>query len=307
MNRRHFLTLTAAAIIPSVSLRKKATPSVAFTFDDPKVSPQPLYTQSQIADQMLNALDHAKVKAALCVCGKRIESDEGKALIEKWDNAGHMITNHTYSHINYNLNSTTYDTFVSDITRGESLIRNYKHFAKFLPFPYLKEGDTIAKRDDLRNWMRSNGYRHAYVTIDASDWYIDDRLKAKLNINLQTDLKPYRDFYLEHLWSRSQFYDSIAQKLTGRSVHHTILLHHALVNGLFLGDLIVLYRSKGWHVIDASESFQDPIFALEPKTLPAGESLIWAMAKETDRYDSILRYPGEDSSYEAPKMDKRGL
>ena len=155
--------------------------------------------------------------------------------------------------------------------------------------------------------MKSNGYRAAYVTIDASDWYIDDRLKKKLALDIKADLTPYHDFYLDHLWKRSLFYDNLARELTGRSIHHTILLHHALVNGLFLADLIALYKAKGWNVIDASEAFRDPVFALQPRTLPAGESLIWAMAKETGRFDSILRYPGEDSRYEEPEMDRRRL
>jgi hypothetical protein len=193
------------------------------------------------------------------------------------------------------------------VLKCEAIINSYKNFAKLIRFPYLKEGDTVEKRDGLRKWMHEQNYRAAYVTIDASDWYIDDRLKKRLSSDIHSDLKPYRNFYLDHLWSRSTFYDGLARKLTGRSVHHTILLHHALVNGLFLSDLISLYRSKGWHVVDASEAFRDPIFSLEPKTLPAGESLIWAMAKETGNYESILRYPGEDSKYEEPEMDKRGL
>ena len=38
--------------------------------------------------------------------------------------------------------------------------------------------------------------------------------------------------------------------------------------------------------------------------LPDG---VWALAKETGRFDQLLRYPGEDGEYEAPKMDKLGL
>ena len=41
--------------------------------------------------------------------------------------------------------------------------------------------------------------------------------------------------------------------------------------------------------------------------LPAGESLIWALAKESNKFDRSLRYPGEDGDYEKPKMDALGL
>jgi hypothetical protein len=41
--------------------------------------------------------------------------------------------------------------------------------------------------------------------------------------------------------------------------------------------------------------------------VPAGESLLWALAKETGKFDSLLRYPGEDDVYEKPKLDRLGL
>jgi len=47
--------------------------------------------------------------------------------------------------------------------------------------------------------------------------------------------------------------------------------------------------------------------ASEPKSLPSGQSLVWAVAKERGGYESMLRYPGEDETYEAARMDALGL
>jgi len=63
------------------------------------------------------------------------------------------------------------------------------------------------------------------------------------------------------------------------------------------------FESAGWQWIDASLAFEDEVFRRQPQTLPAGESLVWALAKETGRFDSRLRYPDEDGDYEMPKMD----
>ena len=41
--------------------------------------------------------------------------------------------------------------------------------------------------------------------------------------------------------------------------------------------------------------------------LPSGQSLVWAAAKASGRYEAQLRYPGEDERYEAPKLDALGL
>lgn len=95
--------------------------------------------------------------------------------------------------------------------------------------------------------------------------------------------------------------------MLGRNPKHTLLIHHNLLNALFLDDLIQMFKEKGWKIIDADVAFRDPIFKMTPNTLPAGENLIWALAKQTGRYDSQLRYPGEDESYEKEPMDKLGL
>ena len=109
------------------------------------------------------------------------------------------------------------------------------------------------------------------------------------------------------MWERSLYYDDLSRKVLGRSVKHTILVHYNLLNALFLGDLLDMFKSKGWKMINAQEAFKDPVFQAAPKIVPAGESIIWALAKETGKFDNLLRYPGEDSGYENAKMDKLGL
>jgi len=72
---------------------------------------------------------------------------------------------------------------------------------------------------------------------------------------------------------------------------------------MYLGDLAAMFREKGWRLIDAEYAYRDPLYDLQPKTLPAGESLIWGLAKESARFENELRYPGEDDVYENPRMD----
>jgi len=55
--------------------------------------------------------------------------------------------------------------------------------------------------------------------------------------------------------------------------------------------------------IDAEWAYADPIYEQQPNILPAGESLIWALAKQSGKFEKELRYPEEDDVYENPKMD----
>ncbi len=93
----------------------------------------------------------------------------------------------------------------------------------------------------------------------------------------------------------------------GPSVPRISLLHHSILNALFLPEVFAAFEAAGWEWIDASEAFDDPIFERAPQSLPAGESLVWALAKEAGGFDDRLRYPGEDGTYEAPTMDSLGL
>lgn len=309
MNRREFASLLGCAVVGAATGRAApaAAPRVAITLDDFRWDFIPLLGPERCNRALLEALDAHSVKAALFVRGGYVDNERGRELLSTWDREGHTIANHSYSHLYYPSKRVDFAQFSEDMLRCERVLSGFPRFRKLFRFPYLKEGDTAEKRDAMRAFLATHGYRNGHVTIDASDWYVDQRLRARLAREPSADLAPYRAFYLDHVWERALFYDDLSRKVLGRSVPHTLLLHHNLVNGLFLGDLLRMFRSKGWKLADASEPFADPVFVREPDVLPAGESLVWALAKESGKYDSLLRYPAEDGEYEKPKMDALGL
>jgi len=170
-------------------------------------------------------------------------------------------------------------------------------------FPFFKEGDTVEKRDGMSAFLKEHGYRSGRATIDASDWAISDRMEARIKTDAKANLTTYRDFYLQHIWERAQFYDLLGQHVLGHSVRHTVVLHHNALNALFLDDLIAMFLERGWKPVDAEWAYADPVYDQQPNILPAGEGLIWALAKENGKFEKELRYPGEDATYETPKMD----
>ncbi len=284
------------------------TRQIAITMDDFQWNKSVKLSPEERNRAILEALrSRGNLKAALFVACKNVGSDKGITLLGEWDRAGHLIGNHSFSHKYLNSSKVTPEVFAADILKCEDVIKNFSGFQKLFRFPYLKEGETAAKRDAIRTFLKQNGYRTGHVTIDASDWAIDDRLSARLAKDSAANLKPYRDFYLSHMWERALYYDDLARKVLGRSVKHTVLTHFNLLNALFLGDLLDMFKGKGWQLINAAEAFKDPVFSAEPRIVPAGESIVWALAKETGKFDKLLRYPGEDSEYEKASMDKLGL
>jgi peptidoglycan-N-acetylglucosamine deacetylase len=311
MKRREFtklLGLTSLALQAPRAIKAAVpdAPQFSITMDDFNWRNAVHLTAEQRNQAILKTLSRHQTKAALFVIGRNADDQQGMSLLRSWDEAGHSIGNHTYSHRPLNLDITAVE-FEQDIARAETVLIGLRQFRRMFRYPQLKEGNTAAKRDHVRAFLKQHDYRIGHVTIDTSDWAIDQRLSVRLQKDAGADTKPYRDFYLEHMWDRAQYYDALAKKVLGRPVKHTILMHFNLLNGLFLGDLIEMFRSKGWQLIDAEDAFTDSVFRAEPRTLPAGESVVWALAKEKGTIAKSLRYPAEDGDYETARMNKLGL
>jgi peptidoglycan/xylan/chitin deacetylase (PgdA/CDA1 family) len=276
---------------------------IALTFDDgPDMSNQIYLSPADRNTAILRQLAKAHLKSTLFVT--RTDSDPKRnELIRQWGIQGHQIGNHTATHPNFDEVSLT--AFEQELLACESAIQQMPGFARWFRFPYLKEGDTVEKRDGFRAFLDAHGYKTGAVSIDASDWYYSQRLSARLKDQPSIDVGPYRDAYLRHLYDRAQYYDGLSHQVLGRSVAHVLLLHHNLINALFLDDVIHMFQAKGWTLVDSATAFKDPLYAMRPQTLPAGESILWALAKE--KGVAGLRYPAEDDTYEKPILDRLHL
>lgn len=282
-------------------------PKIAFTFDDGSIDDIGEYKLKVWNQLLLDKLKKHNLKTILFSAGANKTNEKGNYVLTSWNNSGHLIANHTLSHPNFNSKNTSLEDFEYELIQNDKIIKKYSNYYPYFRFPYLKEGNTKEKVDGFRAFMKQKGYRNGHVSIDASDWYIDSRLVKRLKENPKADISGFRDYYKTHLFNRAQFYDSLAYQLTNRRINHVILLHHNLAAALFLDDLIHYFQENGWEVIAADNVYKDKIYSEVPTNVPAGESLIWALAKQSGRFEKVLRYPAEDGDYEKPLMDKLGL
>jgi peptidoglycan/xylan/chitin deacetylase (PgdA/CDA1 family) len=294
--------LIAATLSPRAAFAAPA-PRVAITMDDFNLGGLEAAVATKRNDAILAALRAHSIKAAIFVCGWYVDAPWKLALVKRWSDEGHLVANHTFSHNNYD--NADFAQYSADILRCEALIEGLPRFRRLFRFPYLKEGKTAEHRDRLRAFLKEHGYKNGAVTIDAFDWYVDSRLRKRLAEDASANTAGYRDYYLQHIADRSRLYDDVSRKALGRSVAHTLLVHHNLINERFLGDVLARYRELGWKLIDAEEAYRDPVFDRQPDVLPAGDSLVLALAVEKGMVRP--RWPSEDGVYEAPAMDRLGL
>lgn len=255
--------------------------TLALTLDDgPKLEATPLYTSVQRNDALISQLKRHQVQAMFFVTvGNGADRPEGLDLLKALSDGGQLLANHTLHHPDFNAAATTLEAFEGEIAGCDRVISTLPGYRKFLRFPFLREGATEGKRDGIRAFLKTLGYHIGYVSIDTCDWLIDEKLRRKLEREPKADLAPWRAFYLAHLWERAQIYDRLAKGIYGREVAHTILLHHNLLNALFLGDVIELFRAKGWRFVSPDIAFADQAYAVAPRVLPLDGSVLETTAE----------------------------
>ena len=255
--------------------------SVAFTFDDgPQLRETPRLSAAERNTALLEALKRNHVKAALFVTlSFGADRPPGLALARAWGEAGQLIANHTVTHLDLNAKDTGLKQYQEEISACDSVIRALPGFRPWFRFPFLREGDTPEKRDGMRSFLKEHGLRDAYVSLDTSDWRLNAALEEALKAQPDANLAPFRSVYLAHLRQRAEAYRDLSRRLFGRDIPQILLLHHNLINALFLGDAIRLFKDMGWSITDPEAAYRDFVYTLEPQRPMPGQSLLLSVAR----------------------------
>lgn len=256
---------------------------IALTFDDIPRGPGAFLTQEERTARLIAALKAARVKqAAFFVNPGSLTNPErtgGEARIARYVEAGHVLANHSFSHPA--LTAVTAEDYLADIDRAEAWLKGRDGRRPWFRFPYLNEGrQDKSKRDAVRAGLHARGLRNGYVTVDASDWHMEqlaiDAKKAGKTIHMDA----LRDLYVESHVEAAEFYDGLARRTLGRSPAHVLLLHETDLAALWIDDLVAALRRAGWEIVSADEAFADPINTAMPDVPSAQGTLTEALAWE---------------------------
>ncbi len=283
--------------------------SVALTFDDgPRIAVTPLMTPAARNQALLDHLAKTGVPGALFVTlHNGADTPEGLSLLKAWGAAGHRIGNHTVTHPDLNAASVSLAAYQAELAACDKVIATVPGYRPWFRFTFLREGNTPEKRDGMRAFLKAKGWRNAYVTLDTSDWRLDEKLTEVLTRDPKADVAPIRAAYLAHVKQRAEAYRDLARRLLGREVPQVMLMHHNLLNALFLGDVIAQFRSMGWSFVDPDLAFQDPAYALQPERPKAGQSLLLSLAKSKgwEMTPDFMRLM-DDGDFEIAELAKQG-
>ena len=234
-----------------------ASKELAITFDDSPRSASGYFDGPSRAETLLKALKESGVSQTVFFSVSSRLDSEGKQRIQMYNDAGHIIANHTDTHPDFN--KTSLSAFENDFLTAHTAFAPFSNFQKLFRFPYLREGDTLEKRDGLRKLLKTQGYQNAYVTLNNYDWYIESLFQRAIKSGVEVDLNKLGQFYVNVLMESIEYYDQMAIKYLKRSPKHILLLHENDIAALYIDDLVLALKRNGWKIITPTEAYQDPL------------------------------------------------
>tara|TARA_Y100000768_G_C23986273_1_gene689029 strand:- start:4346 stop:4675 length:330 start_codon:yes stop_codon:yes gene_type:complete len=85
-----------------------------------------------------------------------------------------------------------------------------------------------------------------------------------------------------------EYYDQMARQHLKRSPKHILLLHEMDISALFIGDLVIALRKKGWKIITPEEAYNDPISKYETNQIfPYNPGRIGEIAKDRGQQSGL--------------------
>ncbi len=278
---------------------------LAITFDD---LPQngdlpPGVTRVEITKNTLAILKQRQVPATYgFINAKKLEgSADGAEALKLWA-AERPVGNHTYSHLD--LNQNTPEAFDREITENEPTLELLQPSAgstsassesdwHWLRYPFLREGDTLEKRNAVRDYLKAHGYKIAQVTLDWEDYLWNSAYARCSAKNDQKSIEWLRASYLD---TASKYIDldrELAKMLFGHDINYVLLMHLGAFSSTILPDALDLLKKKGFTLVTLQEAESDPVYEIDPAagSLNGGTLLDQLMDARKIKYPAVAEKP----------------
>lgn len=271
------LPLLAAAQMP-------AQPAVAITFDDLPYAAAPTDDDAALQGMTARLLQHLlteRVPAVGFVNEEKLYR-EGHLeparvdLLRSWIKAGFELGNHTHSHPS--LNRIPLDAFQADLLQGETvtrpLMQSEGRTLRWFRHPFLHLGKTAEVRAAFQDFIATQGYRVAPVTVNNAEWVF---AVAYARAQAQGDADAARRIgaayvpYMEAVFAQAE---QLALDLFGRAIPHVLVLHANALNADYFGALTTMLRQRGYHFISLDDALGDSAYA-SPLGLSGIEGESW--------------------------------
>jgi peptidoglycan-N-acetylglucosamine deacetylase len=256
---------------------------------------------------VIKALDDNGVTHAFGFTNGTFMQDDPREIriLKLWLSSGYPLGNHTYHH--YDLTKISSRAFIADIERQDRLLRTLANYSPLIAkrfyfrYPYLDEGNTLEKRDTVRDYLFKHSYRIAEVTTDYYDWAWTD---AYTRCTLQHDGKSIawlNDHIIDSADRHLRESEEVSHRLFGRQIPFILLVHVGIYDALKLDSVLKHWRAEGVRFVSLDEALADPVYRINPNVIyDDGRNFLEQIAMSRNLDVS----PWEDDTYSIGRLNQ---
>jgi peptidoglycan-N-acetylglucosamine deacetylase len=305
-----FMLAGCASVPPQADAAPTNVRRIALTFDDAPRILGPWLSAEERTSRLIASLRSVRApQAAFFVNPGNLEQPfgaGGEARLSRYVAAGHVLANHSQNH--RSLTQLDAEAYLAEIDRAEAWLRGRPGYRPWFRFPYLNEGQRdLARRDAVFAGLAARGIRHGYVTVDASDWQMEQMAIDAVQRGDAIDRDALRDLYVGNHVAAARVYDRVMVQAIGRSPVHVMLLHETDMAAYYVDDLIRALRADGWQIVSADAAFADPLGELAPPRVAVGQGLLTHQLASTSGVPRPFHYDGIEPGVLTAAFNERVL
>jgi peptidoglycan-N-acetylglucosamine deacetylase len=295
----------ASAAASTDATTNPALAQIAITFDDlPSHGPLPPgLTRTDVVRRIIEALQDRKappVYGFLNASALKWDASGAEAL-NAWRDAGNLLGNHGYSHLD--ANAVSAEAFEADILANEPELEKAMAGADWhwMRLPFLRTGDTPEKRSQIAAFLDQHHYRLADETVTFNDYEYNPVYVRCLAKNDQDSIAWLKTHFLIAADNALSAGRIQAEAAFGRDIKHVFLLHIGAFDALMFPALLDMLKLKHFTLIALPEAASDPAFAAYGKVETPWGGVLQQRALEAQHL-ALPSVPSENTSAALDRM-----
>ncbi len=289
------LTLTVFFVVAAAAMGLSAAAAqtskrIVLSYDDAPMVDGELYSGEERTERLIERLDAVGTGPVVFFVATQgiVTQQTGRERLMAYAEAGHLLANHTHTHMW--AHRTEVGEYLTDIDIAAGHLEGLPNTRPWFRFPYLDEGRRTEHIGALAEGLQARGLSNGYVTVDTYDWHLEMRVQQALSSGRTVDFDRLGALYIRLSLEAAEFYDTIAREDLGYSPVHVLLLHENDLAARYAGELVEAFREAGWDIVHPDDAYTDPLPV--PATRLTGQGRVAALAIDAGRDNRTIVHWG---------------
>jgi hypothetical protein len=200
-----------------------------------------------------------------------------KVMLERWLQSGNLLGNMTYSRIKAKKSDP--QKFIDDVMLNDKtlapLLEKYSASKKYFRYPRLKLSRDAQSREQIKEFLKANGYVEAMATIEAPDVRFSDIYCAAKARGDEICANLIKQNFKMLLLDTTLKTRAATKNRTGYDVKLILTVGVNQFTCDYLGEVLSWYQNLGARFISLDEALRDPLYStVDEKGRPVARAIL---------------------------------